>query len=261
MQLASPFHIIAHRGASGYAPENTMASFRRAVETGATEVETDVAFTKDGELILFHDETLERTTNGTGLPEDYTLAELLELDAGSWHDPMLSWDRDYAGETLITLNQLFAEFGDTLTYHVELKKPMTGLVEAVVDCIHRFGLADRIYLFSIVDEAGLLRAKALEPRLRIAWAPEELLRADPSEAVRRCARNGFSMITLNATNQSREIVDLAHSLGLEARSSGICSREKMIAAAEIGCNGMTINWPDWLMEYVREVESGTVRKD
>lgn len=60
------------------------------------------------------------------------------------------------------------------------------------------------------------------------------------------------MITLNPTNQSRELVELAHGLGLEARSSGISSREKMIAAAEIGCNGMTINWPDWLIEYVRE---------
>lgn len=252
MPLASPFHIIAHRGASGYAPENTMASFRRAVAMGATEVETDVAFTSDGGLILFHDETLERTTNGAGLPEDHTLAELLELDAGSWHDPKLNWDRPYAGEKLITLQQLFAEFGDTLTYHVELKKPMPGLVEAVVGCIAEFGLAEQVYLFSIADEVGLKHAKQLEPRLRIAWAPEELLRTDPKEAVRRCARNNFSMITLNATNQSREIVDLAHALGLEARSSGISSREKMVAAAELGCNGMTINWPDWLMEYVRQ---------
>jgi len=252
MPLASPFHIIAHRGASGYAPENTMASFRCAVALGATEVETDVAFTKDGGLILFHDDTLERTTNGTGLPEDYTLAELLELDAGSWNDPKLSWDRSYAGEKLITLQQLFSEFGDALTYHVELKKPMPGLVEAVVECIAEFSLADHVYLFSIVDEAGLKRAKQLEPRLRIAWAPEELLRTDPTEAVQRCARNNFSMITLNATNQSREIVVLAQSLGLEARSSGISSREKMIAAAELGCNGMTINWPDWLMDYVRQ---------
>ena len=250
--LASPFHIIAHRGASGYAPENTMASFRRAVDLGATEVETDVAFTRDRELLLFHDETLERTTDGSGLPEDHTLTQLLELDAGSWHDPRLNWDRDYAGEKLITLGQLFDAFGKTLIYHVELKKPMAGLVEAVVDCIHKHDLAERVYLFSIQDEDGLKRAKAMEPRLRIAWAPEELLASDPPEAVHRCARNRFSMIVLNASNQSRELVRLAHSLGLEARSSGISSREKMIAAAEIGCNGMTINWPDWLMAYVRE---------
>ena len=60
MTLAEPFRIIAHRGASGYAPENTMVAFERAVVMGATEVETDVAFTKDGRLLLFHDDTLER---------------------------------------------------------------------------------------------------------------------------------------------------------------------------------------------------------
>lgn len=252
MKLANPFRIIAHRGASGYAPENTMAAFRRAVEMGATEVETDVAFTRDGRLLLFHDETLERTTNGSGRPEDYTLAELLALDAGSWRDPRLSWDRDYAGEKLMTLEQLLDGFGRTLTYHLELKKPMAGLPEAVVAAVQARDLADRTFLFSIEDEAGLKRAKQIEPRLRIAWAPEALLRDAPRQAVERCAANGFSMITLNSRNQSREVVAYAHSLGLEARSSGISSRENMIAAAEIGCNGMTINWPDWLMEYVRQ---------
>ncbi len=92
VKLANAFRIIAHRGASGYAPENTMTPFRRAVEIGAAEVETDVAFTRDGRLLLFHDETLERTTNASGLLEDHTLVDLLELDAGSWHDPKLSWD-------------------------------------------------------------------------------------------------------------------------------------------------------------------------
>ena len=117
-RLANPFRIIAHRGASGYAPENTMAAFERAVAMGATEVETDVAFTRDGKLLLFHDFTLERTTNGKGLPEDYTLAELKQLDAGSWRDPRLSWDRDYGGEKLIALEELLDRFGSSLTYHV-----------------------------------------------------------------------------------------------------------------------------------------------
>lgn len=91
-----------------------------------------------------------------------------------------------------------------------------------------------------------------EPRVRIAWAPEELLATDPYGAVEHCVANGFSMIMLNSTNQTREIVEPAHRLGIEARSSGILSREKMIAAAELGCNGMTINWPDWLLQYVKE---------
>lgn len=250
--LASPFRIIAHRGASGYAPENTMAAFDRAVAMGATEVETDVAFTRDGKLLLFHDVTLERTTNGTGLPEDFTLAELKQLDAGSWHDPALSWDRDYRGERLIGLEELLDRHGAALTYHIELKKPMPGLVPAVVQAVTDRGLVERVFLCSAENEAGLREARALSPDLRIAWAPERLLADDPEEAVRRCAANGFAMITLNASNQSAALVALAHSLGIEARSSGISSREKMIAAAEIGCNGMTINWPDWLIDYVRE---------
>jgi len=254
MTLARPFRIIAHRGASGYAPENTMAAFERAVAMGASEVETDVAFTKDGRLLLFHDDTLERTTNGAGLPEDFTLAQLLELDAGSWHDPRLHWDRDYAGEKLITLEQLLDRFGAALTYHIELKKPMSGLPEAVVAALQQRGLTERAFIFSILDEAGLKRAKALEPRARIAWAPEALLATDPRGAVERCVANGFSMITLNASNQTRDIVALAHRLGIEARSSGISSRDKMIAAAELGCNGMTINWPDWLLDYVRQMQ-------
>lgn len=250
--LAQPFHLIAHRGASGYAPENTMVSFERAVAMGATEVETDVAFTRDGALILFHDETLERTTNGSGLPEDFTLAELKQLDAGSWHDPKLSWDRSYAGEKLITLNELLDRFGASLTYHIELKKPMAGLVPAVVTAIAERGLVPNVYLFAIENEDGLKEAQRLAPGLRIAWAPEGLLESDPEAAVRRCAANGFHMIVLSSRNQSRELVALAHELGIEARSSGISSREKMVAAAEIGCNGMTINWLDWLQEYVRE---------
>lgn len=255
MKLAEPFHIIAHRGASGYAPENTMAAFRRAVDMGATEVETDVGFTRDGRLLLLHDDTLDRTTNGRGRPEDFTWAELQQLDAGSWHDPRLSWDRGYRGEKLICLEHLLDEFGAGLTYHLELKRPTPGLPEAVVAALQQRDLSDKAFLFSIEDESGLKRAQQLEPRLRIAWAPEQLLRDDPQRAIERCVANGFTMITLNASNQTRELVELAHARGLEARSSGISSREKMIAAAELGCNGMTINWPDWLIDYAKDARA------
>ena len=119
---SDPFRVIAHRGASAYAPENTMAAFKKAAEIGAPEVETDVRFTKDGKLLLFHDQTLDRTTNGSGLPSDFTLEELRRLDAGSWMKPDeypdFQWEHDFSGERLITLDELLREFGDTLTYHV-----------------------------------------------------------------------------------------------------------------------------------------------
>ena len=250
--LATPFHVIAHRGASGYAPENTMAAFERAVAMGAREVETDVSLTRDGRILLLHDDTLDRTTNGKGLADDFALAELKQLDAGSWYDPKLSWDRDYRGEKLITLDELLDRFGSGLVYHIELKKPQPGLVEAVANAVATRGLIDKVFVFAVEQEDALKQMLGLLPSVRIAWAPEALLRENPERAVRACAGNGFAMIVLNASNQSKALVELAHALGIEARSSGISSREKMITAAEIGCNGMTINWPDWLLDYVRE---------
>jgi glycerophosphoryl diester phosphodiesterase len=250
--LADPFRIIAHRGASGYAPENTMAAFRRAVEMGATEVETDVSFTKDRRLLLLHDDTLDRTTDGSGLPEDYTLDELKLLDAGSWVDERLSWDSDYGGEKLITLEELLDQFGDTLTYHVEIKKRMPGLVPAVIDAIKERGLIDHVFIAAIDDDGSLQEAMRMAPRIRVASAPVTRIREIGPRAIEECARHGYAMVTLASFNHAKELVDLAHSLGMEARSSGIADREQMIEAAEMGCNGMTINWPDWLMNYVRD---------
>lgn len=249
--LAKPFRIIAHRGASGYAPENTMAAFSRAVDMGATEVETDVTFTRDRRLLLFHDDTLERTTNGHGLPEAYTLDELKQLDAGSWVDKRLSWDRAYAGEKLITLEELLGRFGDALIYHIEIKKPEPGLVRDVIGAVEQRGLVGNVFIAAANDDGSLKEAMMLSPGIRVASAPERRIREVGSRAIEECAANGFAIVTLNSSNQSKALVDFAHSLGLEARSSGIASREQMIEAAEIGCNGMTINWPDWLMDYVR----------
>jgi len=250
--LARPFRIIAHRGASAYAPENTMAAFRRAVEMGCTEVETDVSLTGDGRLLLLHDDTLDRTTDGAGRAEDFTLDELKRLDAGSWTDPLLSWDRDYRGERLITLEELLDAFGDSLTYHVEIKSPMPGLVPAVIAAIDARGLIDRVFIATVNDDASLRETMRLAPAIRTASAPVDMLRDDGPGAIRHCADSGYSMVTLAAFNQTRALVDLAHSLGMEARSSGIRNRAQMIEAIEIGCNGMTINWPDWLMDHVAD---------
>src|ERR1039457_1736716 len=91
--------IIAHRGASGHAPENTMAAFERAVALGAQFIETDLHLTRDARFVAIHDKTLERTTNGKGAVRDFTLAELRELDAGMW------FDRQFMGQRIPTLEE------------------------------------------------------------------------------------------------------------------------------------------------------------
>ena len=103
-------YVLAHRGASGYAPENTFAAFDRAIEMGAPGAETDVRATADGVLVLLHDRTLDRTTDGHGPVAELELAGVQALDAGSWLDPR------FAGERIPTADAFLARYGGCLLY-------------------------------------------------------------------------------------------------------------------------------------------------
>lgn len=125
--------IFAHRGASGIAPENTMAAFKKAVEAGATWIETDVDVLKDGTPILIHDSSLDRTTNRSGSYYDLTVSDLDDIDAGSWFSP------EFAGERIPTLAQLVAFMNETgLNANIEIKSNEAGaqmslqLVDAIL---------------------------------------------------------------------------------------------------------------------------------
>ena len=104
--------VVAHRGASGHAPENTLAAFRRAVELGARFIETDLQLSRDARFVAIHDDTLDRTTTGRGAVKDFTLPELRELDAGSWFAPK------FAGERIPTLKEVleFARKADVALF-------------------------------------------------------------------------------------------------------------------------------------------------
>lgn len=100
--------IIAHRGASAHAPENTMAAFQLALEMAADGIELDAMFAKDGEVVVIHDDRLDRTTNGTGVVRDFTLVELQKLDAGG-------------GEKIPSLNEVLTRFAGRFLINIELK--------------------------------------------------------------------------------------------------------------------------------------------
>lgn len=108
---------IAHRGASAYAPENTMAAFHQALEMNADYIELDVQQSKDGVLVIMHDRTVDRTTNGSGHIQGLTYAELQRLDAGSWKD------NSFANEKIPTLSQVLDEFQGKIGILIELKAP------------------------------------------------------------------------------------------------------------------------------------------
>ncbi|MFO7952912.1 MAG: glycerophosphodiester phosphodiesterase [Bacillota bacterium] len=155
--------IIAHRGASSLAPENTVAAFDRAVEAGANGIEFDVQLSKDGIPVVIHDENLERTTTGSGPVKKQVLSDLKSLDAGSW------FANDFSGETILTLEELLIRYKDSgFLFNIELKNNHTaypGLEKKVLQCIEKYHLADRV-LISSFNHNSLITCRRLDPAIR-----------------------------------------------------------------------------------------------
>jgi glycerophosphoryl diester phosphodiesterase len=151
---------IAHRGASGHAPENTLAAFRRAVSMGATFIETDLQLSRDARFVAIHDDTVNRTTNGQGKVHDLTLADLRKLDAGSW------FGSEYAGERIPTLEELldFSKKHDVVFY-LELKPSGSwGGEHALIGALRESGEIPRTVVISF-DANIVQRLREIEPTL------------------------------------------------------------------------------------------------
>ena len=155
--------ILAHRGASFYAPENTLPSFELALEQGADGVELDVHFSKDGELVIMHDERVDRTTNGKGFVKDFTLAELKELDASNGME-------GFAGVKVPTLNEVFDLFKDTdKLINVEIKTDIIdypGICEKVKALEVEKGMTGRI-IYSSFNHYTVREMKRLDPDAKV----------------------------------------------------------------------------------------------
>ena len=156
--------VIAHRGASSVAPENTLPAFEKAIELGADAVEMDLKLSRDGALIVHHDQTLERTTDGSGKVADWDWYELRKLDAGS------HLGREYKGVGIPLLEEVFGTLGDTLLYNLELTeygRPFTDLARKTVEIVEGFGLQSRV-LYSSFSPIELFRTSMIVGRSKIA---------------------------------------------------------------------------------------------
>ena len=152
--------IIGHRGASGHAPENTLAAFKKAVALGATFIETDLQLSRDARFVAIHDDTLDRTTNGQGKVHDQTLAALRRMDAGSW------FGSDYAGERIPTLEEIleFSKKND-IVFYLELKPSGSwGGEHALIGALRESGEVARVVVISF-DPTILAGLRKIEPTL------------------------------------------------------------------------------------------------
>jgi len=163
LQIPKPV-VFAHRGASAYAPENTLAAFRLAKLQGAPAIELDAKLTADKEVVVIHDATVDRTTNGTGKVNELTFEEIRKLDAG------LKFAPEFRGEKIPSLKEVFEDCSDSLYINVELTNyasPRDELPQKVAQLVVETGVGEKV-LFSSFDLFNLTKIKKLLPHSEVA---------------------------------------------------------------------------------------------
>lgn len=216
-----------------------MAAFTLAQRMGAGEVELDVQFSKDRHLVICHDRTLDRYGYPGLKVKELTEDELLALDMGTWFSPY-----QYGGERMLTLKSLFSHFREQFTYHVEIKDPASGIEQALLDTIKTYGLQDSVIVTS-KHYGSLINLKALDPESRIGWIVKESLLCE--DHIEQAAAGNCFQICPRAAETSRKFVTAAHTRVPEVRAYDVCDIADAIQAIKAGCDGLTINWPDWLI--------------
>jgi glycerophosphoryl diester phosphodiesterase len=227
--------VIGHRGAAGLAPENTFAGFDLALELGVDGIETDVQKTKDGELVLFHDHLLDKTTNGTGVLQEMPWQELRRLDAGSW------FDGRYAGERIPLLIEALERYGARTYFDLEIKQ--MGIEDEVLRIVEQLNLLARI-TFTSQDFSAICSIKEKNPLARVGY-----LTADCSaENLQRVVQAKMQEFCPRAEKVTKHLVNQWHSLGLFIRACGVKNTEMMKNAIHAGVDGMTFDFPDVLLK-------------
>jgi glycerophosphoryl diester phosphodiesterase len=270
--VAKPFRVIAHRGASAHAPENTLPAFELALERGAREIELDVRFSADLQMVVFHDDTLDRKTRWHGRVCHYSADELARVDVGEVFDARHpERERDFAGATIPRLEQVFAAVGERAHYHVELKGFDDLLPLRVMQAIDDFGLAERVTITSF-SMKPLRQVRRLHPdvpiclllrdvadALRSAEFRPQLIGATGVEIhahwIEEAARAGFQQVGIRAADFRPGTTALAEGLGLSARGWGVESPELLEGLIDLGAFGATVDWPSLALEIVAAHEA------
>ena len=229
-------HFInyAHRGASSYRPENTMEAFEMGLQMGANGIETDVQRTKDGVLVLFHDDTIVRMTGQPGKIQDYTYEELQNFDVCNYG---LSGKIPRLEDFLAAFSHLDIQFA------IEFKEPFTEA--QTIDLLERYHMREKTVLTSFKLEC-LMRAKLYAPDYKTGYLTD-----DVNEMVLKVLKTmDAQQVCPKGKLVTPELVQQLHEQGFSVRPWGVKSEKRMKEIYDAGVDGMTVNFPDLLTAYM-----------
>ena len=230
--------VIAHRGASGHAPENTLAAFRKAVSLGAAFIETDLQLSRDAHFVAIHDETVSRTTGGQGAVKDLTLAELRTLDAGSW------FGSEFTGERIPTLEEIldFSKKYDAVFY-LELKPSGTwGGEHALIGALRESTEIPRAVVISF-DSAILESLRKIEPTLMTGL----LYDGQIEKPVDRAVEIGARQLAVRGDLVTPALLAEARSKDLQVVCWTVNHPAHMRLLIDAGVDGIMSDYPDRLV--------------
>lgn len=239
--------VCGHRGACGEAPENTLAGFAHAVAVGVDRIELDVRLSADEQLVVIHDETVDRTTDGTGRVADLTAAQLRRLDA---RRTCATWPERVG---VPTFNEVLDQVAETagLGLEVELKRDAPERLERVCASVARAlrerAIDERVVVSSF-DLGALEIMRSIASHLRRAFITAE----HPRDPIATAARLGCSQIDIRRTNLSRDAVDEAHARGLAVTAWFGNSVDEVRTLLECGADTITTDLPSLALPLVRE---------
>lgn len=231
-ELAPVPRIIAHRGYSGVSPENTRTAFENAIDIGADMIELDVQLTRDGEVVVFHDDTLSRITGYEGAAADYSLEELQQMDAGMWFAP------DYEGERIPTLAEVLELVRDSdLNIYLELKDigAVEGFEEAVLDVVREYDMQDRCLMASFQYEY-LKHFKELDEGIQVLFNTSSGSLTLPEEFP-------ADYYGVNAGAITGDLVEAIHSSGGQVYTWTVNTPIQMFTVSAMGVDGIVTNNP------------------
>jgi glycerophosphoryl diester phosphodiesterase len=237
--------IFGHRGASGYAPENTLAAFDRALDLGADGIETDVRITRDGVLVGLHDASVNRTTDGNGRIAQMDWSEVARLDAGSWYGTA------FEGERVPRVDEILDRYVGRLELVLELKVDAAG--QPLVDLLNRRELAQNRTLRVIGFSWSTIQAVARAlPQLKIGFVTFHL----NAELIRKVAGSAVSELWPEVGALESVLVQQAHEAGLTVATWGVRSRQQVARSVQAGVDAITLDCPDWAIGYRDAVAYG-----
>ncbi len=223
--------VVGHRGMRFVEPENTLRAVKRALELGVDAVEVDVRRTRDGHLVLMHDPTVDRTTNGRGRVRDLTLAEIRRLDAGK-------------GERVPTLTEVLEVVRGKAKLFLEIKEP--DIVGDVVREVKREGMLGEVLFISFFHPA-VRKLKELVPKAEVGI----IFSCEPVDPASLAKQAGASWIAANFAFTTRELVEKAHRAGLKVNVWVVNTPEDLRRARDLGVDAVTTDRADLIVPLVR----------